>query len=107
MTLPGRVQLSAFLAFVLLSLTTHGQSARTPIDVAGTATQPNILDQLAPDGVPPSSLHLKPSERPRAIQELLTAKRNETGFRQQLAEYLLASLGHDYTGNRQELLHVW
>jgi len=50
---------------------------------------------------------LKPAERARAIRLLVAVKRDETGWHRQLAVYLLATLGHDYQRNLDELLRVW
>jgi hypothetical protein len=66
-----------------------------------------ILDQLAPNGTPPHSLALKAAEKARAIRLLVAVKRDETEWHKQLAIYLLATLGHDYELNRDELLKVW
>jgi hypothetical protein len=50
---------------------------------------------------------LKPAEKARAIRLLLAVKRDETEWHRQLAVYLLATLGHDYEHNRDEVLRVW
>jgi hypothetical protein len=77
---------------------------------SNTVSKPDpdaILHELAPENGPPDSLKLNPAQKEKAIRLLLIVKHNETGWNQQLAEYLLATLGFDYQQNRDELLRVW
>jgi len=67
----------------------------------------NILTELAPDNVPPPALHLSAAQRARVIRQLVEVKQKEAGWHRELAAYMLATLGSDYTGNRDELLKVW
>jgi hypothetical protein len=76
----------------------HQSKGTNPADPQG------ILVQLAPDDAPPRTLKLGPAERARAIRLLVAVKRDETGWHRQLTVYLLASLGHDYENNQEELL---
>ena len=66
-----------------------------------------ILLELAPGTVPLDELKPKPADRARAIRLLLAVKSQETGWNRQLAVYLLASLGYEYSQNRDELLQIW
>jgi hypothetical protein len=90
----------AALLFFVSPVSTHcqAQSGINPQD---------ILARLAPDDAPPPSLRVKSADRAGVIRELLAAKRNETGWHRELAEYLLATLGQDYDLNRDALLRVW
>lgn len=81
--------------------TTHKKTTVNPADPQG------ILNELAPNDVPPRSLALKPLERVRAIRLLVAVKRDETEWHRQLAVYLLASLDYDYQRNLDELLRAW
>jgi len=67
----------------------------------------DIVEQLAPLGVPPASLALKPAERAGVIRSLVAAKSGSDCRRTQLIDYLLALLGYQYERNRNELLQVW
>jgi hypothetical protein len=84
-----------------------GQSAPANQKAVNPADPTGILKQLAPDDSPPRSLALKPAEKARVIRLLVAVKRDETGWHQQMAIYLLAALGHSYELNRDELLKVW
>jgi len=84
-----------------------GQASPAAKVGANPADPEGILRQLAPDDTPPPSLALKPAERARAVRLLVAVKRDETGWHRQLAVYLLATLGHEYERNIDELLRVW
>jgi hypothetical protein len=105
----NRLLTHLFAALLLSSGGTliHCQSAPYPNKGANPADPEGILYQLAPDGVPPRSLALKPAERARAIRLLVAVKRDQTEWNRQLAVYLLAMLGHEYERNRDEILRVW
>jgi hypothetical protein len=93
------------LALAVIAMLAPGQTGSPAhFDKNSSAS---ILDQLAPADAYPSSLRLKPSERANAIHELLVVKRDETGWHRELADYLLATLGHDFEANRDALLRVW
>jgi len=84
-----------------------GQPMPAPNKGISPAGSRDILNQLVPDGMIPYSLALKPAEKARAIRLLEVVKRDETGRQRQLAIYLLATLGHDYERNRDELVRSW
>ncbi len=69
----------------------------------------NILSELAPNDNIPLKLHLQPKERVRAIYLLREVKHEyvQASDRRRLALYLLATLGYDYSANRDELLRAW
>jgi hypothetical protein len=74
---------------------------------ATSGSSNGILAQLAPDDAPPPSLKLDSAQRARAIPLLIAVKREEMGWRRELAAYLLATLGYEYAVNRDEILRVW
>lgn len=84
-----------------------GQTAPANHKAVNPANPADILKQLAPNDSPPRSLTLKPAEKASAIRSLVAVKHDDTGWHQQLAIYLLATLGHNYELNRDELLRVW
>lgn len=98
-----------FATLTLLSSTSAvlGQSAPYGNAEANPSDPQDILFQLAPEDVPPSSLNLRSLEKARAIRLLRGVKRDETGRHRQLAIYLLATLGQDYERNRDALLRIW
>jgi hypothetical protein len=102
-TLVWRISVAASMTICLVAFSQVAAKCGGP----NPADPCGILAQLAPDDVPPPSLHLKPTERARAIHLLLAVKRDEKGWHRELAIYLLASLDHEYEGNRDELLRVW
>jgi hypothetical protein len=100
--------------FVLAGLailpgSTPGACQSVPVQngAVNSADSEDILRELAPDDAPPPKLTLKPAARARAIRLLVAVKRGETGWRRQLAIYLLMTLGYDNERNREELLRVW
>jgi len=95
------------LVIVFGCVVVSGQTVQANPERVSRVTPVGILAQLAPDDTPPRSLALKPAEKARAIRLLVSIKREETGWHQQLAIYLLATLGHDYERNRDDLLKVW
>ena len=102
--------LELLIASLLLSLgglMIYGQTVPGQNKEVNLVDHEGILNQLAPNDVFPHSLALKPAEKTLAIRLLVAVKRDETGWHRQLAVYLLASLGHDYESNREELLRVW
>lgn len=96
------------MVFMASCAAVSGLTAPAQTEGIGVIEPKGILEELAPDGVPASSLKLKPLEKARAIRLLKSVKRNETDLdRKQLANYFLATLGHDYELNLEELLTVW
>lgn len=89
-------------------LVVGGASFTCPAQTTATPASSNgILAQLAPDDAPPPSLKLDSLQRARAIPLLIVAKRDEDGWRRELAAYLLATLDYEYSANRDEILRVW
>jgi hypothetical protein len=101
------VLLVAVLTSLLGWATALGQTSPDKSQWTNPADPGGILRRLAPDDTPPPSLALRPAERARAVRLLVSVKRDETGWHRQLAVYLLATLGHDYERNLDELLRVW
>jgi len=99
--------LLAAMVFIPYCTNVSGQTEPANRNAVNRADPGDILKQLAPDDSPPRSLALKPADKARATRLLVAVKRDETGWHQQLAIYLLAMLGHDYELNRNELLKVW
>jgi hypothetical protein len=93
---------SFFISSVVACAPLLSQTASAPHADSG-----DILAELAPDNVPPQALHLYAAQRTRAIRQLVKARQKETGWHREIAAYLLATLGSNYTGNRDELLKIW
>jgi len=104
-----RFLMHALVLIVILTglATAPCQNAPAKPPGANPADPEGILRQLAPDDTPPPQLALKAVARARAIRLLAAVKRDETGWRRQLAVYLLATLGQDYELNRNDLLRIW
>jgi hypothetical protein len=100
------IRCSLAFAIIVCGLSA-GQSPPSVNPPASSAQPISIIDRLAPDGVPPATLQVKQSERTRTIQLLFAAKREESGWRKELAIYMLATLGQNYEENRNELLREW
>jgi hypothetical protein len=95
------------IAFLPYCIGVSGQTAPANHLGINPTDSEGILNQLAPDGVPPHSLALKPAEKARAIRLLVAVKRDETEWHRLLAIYLLATLGYEYERNRDELVRIW
>lgn len=99
--------LLAHIAFLTACTTLFGQPAKAGRPLLAQVGSGDIINELAPNSIPPSSLVLRSAQRTRAVRLLLVAKQQETGLRRQIAVYLLATLGQDYRDNLDELLRVW
>jgi len=104
-----RVFACALVVLIVVAETAvvFGQTAPTRHETVNSVDSEAILKEFAPDTIPLDSLHPKPANRARAIRLLLAVKHQETGWNRQQAVYLLALLGYEYYGNRDELLRVW
>jgi hypothetical protein len=97
----------AILTCVAGAIAISAQTAPADIEKISPPDTDAVLRELAPDTVPLDEVKPKPANRTRAIRLLSAVKGQETGWNRQLAIYLLASLGYDYAGNREELLRIW
>ena len=68
--------------------------------------QGDIVRELMPNDAPPQALRLTPAEKGQAVKRLEAAQKQATGKRAQEIAFLLATLGSNYSKNRDYLVRA-